>query len=369
MNIHRTLAFHALLALLLCCPAQAQPGAAQYTIPVVFHVLHQNGTENISDEQIADAMEILNTNFDAPTWTVEPPFDAIAADMDIAFVLASVAPDGSPTNGIDRIETPLTIDAGAPSSYVNAWPRNRYLNIWTVRSLAAPGISYISQLPNQVDQEPCTDGIMIFHSYVGSIGTASQGTKRTLTQAVGRFLNLKMVYEDPIGSGPCADDEVTDTPPCVATVLCNGITNSCDAVVANEHNFMSSPYCSNMFTAGQRARVHACLTNSVAQRNELASGITTITPDCLPSSITDPNGTSRIITAFPIPFVDRIHVSGLSEGLYQAELLDHTGRIVISSLTLTTGAPLEVGVTIASGVYLLKLHSGSRTHIVRVVRE
>lgn len=345
----------------------AQPGVPQFTIPVVFHVLHQNGPENISDAQIADAMAILNTNFDAPTWTVEPPFDAIAADMDIAFVLATAAPDGSPTNGIDRIETPLTIDAGAPSSYVNAWPRNRYLNIWTVHSLATPGISYISQLPGQVDLEPCTDGVMIFHSYVGSIGTASQVTERTLTQAIGRFLNLKMVYEDPIGNGPCADDEVADTPPCIATVICNGAPNNCAATVANEHNFMSSPYCSNMFTIGQRERVHTCLTSSMAQRNELAGGIPTTSPDCGPTSITASNIAS--IRAFPSPFTDRIHVSGLPEGQYHAELVDRTGRIVIPSLTLTTGSSLELGAPIASGVYLLKLHSGRICYVVPVVHE
>jgi len=31
-----------------------------YTIPVVFHVLHMNGPENISDAQIFDAISILN---------------------------------------------------------------------------------------------------------------------------------------------------------------------------------------------------------------------------------------------------------------------------------------------------------------------
>src|SRR5690606_23270371 len=34
-----------------------------YTIPVVFHVLHMNGVENISDEQIYDAMARMNEDF------------------------------------------------------------------------------------------------------------------------------------------------------------------------------------------------------------------------------------------------------------------------------------------------------------------
>ena len=34
-----------------------------YKIPVVFHVLHSEGLENISDEQIYDAMSLLNRDF------------------------------------------------------------------------------------------------------------------------------------------------------------------------------------------------------------------------------------------------------------------------------------------------------------------
>src|ERR1700741_1209858 len=34
-----------------------------YTIPVVFHVLHQNGSENISDAQIQDQIDLLNRDY------------------------------------------------------------------------------------------------------------------------------------------------------------------------------------------------------------------------------------------------------------------------------------------------------------------
>src|SRR5688572_24022278 len=32
---------------------------SSYTIPVVFHILHQGGAENISDAQVRDAVDIL----------------------------------------------------------------------------------------------------------------------------------------------------------------------------------------------------------------------------------------------------------------------------------------------------------------------
>ncbi len=357
-----------LLGILPATTVSAQPGQAQYTIPVVFHVLHENGPENISAVQIADAIAILNANFDAPTDPIEAPFDAIAADMDIAFVLASVAPDGSPSNGIDRIETALTYDAGAPSTYLNPWPRNRYLNIWVVRSLATPNISYISPLPAQAESTPCSDGVMLYHSYVGSIGTASPATKRTLTQAVGRFLNLKMVYEDPIGEGPCADDEVADTPVCVATVLCNGAMNSCDTVVANEHNFMSSPYCSNMFTLGQRARAHACLTSSVAQRDQLASGIVSDTPSCSTTGLEESSG-DVLITARPNPFSDRIMVEGLPGDEVDLELVDMAGRTVMRQLTGRTSVTVLEPVSLVHGSYLLKVTTCNGTTVRKMIKE
>ena len=54
-----------------------------YIIPVVFHVIHENGIENISQEQIYDALNILNRDFrklNADTADIVDAFDDIAAD-------------------------------------------------------------------------------------------------------------------------------------------------------------------------------------------------------------------------------------------------------------------------------------------------
>lgn len=357
-----------LLALFPWSLASAQPGEALYTIPVVFHVLHENGPENISDAQIADAMAILNAHFDEPTEPVEPPFDVIAADMDIAFVLASVAPDGSPTSGIDRIETPLTDVGGTPDTYLNAWPRNRYLNIWVVRSLATPGIAYISFLPEQADAEPCTDGVMIFHNYVGSIGTSHVGRKRTITQAIGRVLNLKRVHEEPIDGGPCADDEVEDTPPALPNLQCNGAVNPCAESVANEHNFMSSPYCSNMFTLGQRARVHACLSSAVAQRDQLITGTISATPACSTTGLGEGFG-AEPITVRPNPFVDRIIVEGLPGEETAIELVDMAGRTIARPFRATSRVTTIKPGSVAQGCYFLKVTTRSGTTVRRLMKE
>ncbi|MBX7095857.1 MAG: hypothetical protein K1X56_14135, partial [Flavobacteriales bacterium] len=41
----------------------ANRGGPVYIIPVVFHVIHNYGAENISDAQIIDAIRVLNLNY------------------------------------------------------------------------------------------------------------------------------------------------------------------------------------------------------------------------------------------------------------------------------------------------------------------
>jgi hypothetical protein len=84
---------------------------ACYTIPVVFHILHLGGPENISDAQVNDALRILNEDFrklNPDTSLIVPVFKNIAADACIQFSLASLDPNGKCTTGILRYYDSLT---------------------------------------------------------------------------------------------------------------------------------------------------------------------------------------------------------------------------------------------------------------------
>ena len=80
-----------------------QPKATTYYIPIVFHLLHNNGPENISDDQILDAFNILNRDYDLlnpDAANVVNAFNAsngaatsIPTDVDIQFRLATIAPN------------------------------------------------------------------------------------------------------------------------------------------------------------------------------------------------------------------------------------------------------------------------------------
>lgn len=298
-----------LCLLLSAQTSTAQIGSSMYTIPVVVHVLHQNGIENISDAQIYNALELANNVFDlTPMPVVDPPFDVLVADMEVRLCLASIDPSGAPTAGIERIETPLTEQGGEPESYLNGWPPDRYLNIWVVSTITT-GQAAIGTAPGTAVLQPEQDGIMILHNYMGTIGTGSLSTSRALPYALARYLDLKRLYEVPVASGPCGDDEVSDTPLCRNYNTCGLTENACDTVRFMEENYMSTSYCSRMFTLGQRDRVHACLNSSEAGRAILCSPENLALTGCGPGVSVMENRMAPSFDVHPLPFQDQVTVT------------------------------------------------------------
>ncbi|MFN7295115.1 MAG: M43 family zinc metalloprotease, partial [Bacteroidota bacterium] len=253
--------------------AQRKSSAATYTIPVVFHILHLYGTENISDAQIFDAMEVINRDFNkqnADTANTIGAFAGIAANVGIEFKLAKLDPQGNCTNGIDRIYSAYT-NVGDEDAKLNQWPRNKYLNIWVVKDISSGAAGY-SQYPSNFGA--ASDGIMILHTYVGSIGTGSPSRSRALTHEIGHWLNLAHPWGNSntpgVASNCNIDDGVTDTPNTIGWTSCNLNGTSCGSL-DNVQNFMEYSYCSTMFTNGQKTRMVAALNSSTASRNNLST--------------------------------------------------------------------------------------------------
>lgn len=271
--------------LLLAVPLLSFPqeAAAQhpYRIPVVVHVVHDDGTENISDAQVRNGIEILTRNWrkqNPDTTEIVAQFRPIAADMEVEFELARLDPDGQCTNGINRVRSALTASGGHAVKELIHWPRDRYLNIYVVRNAA--GLAGHALMPSQADSIPEKDGIVIQGSYVGNIGTSNNVRSMVLSHEVGHYLGLYHIwggnnvpefYYLPVGQqANCAvGDEVEDTPATIGWSSCNLSATSCDGAVDNVQNFMDYAYCGRMFTEGQKARVHAALNSPVAQRNNL----------------------------------------------------------------------------------------------------
>lgn len=248
-----------------------------FVIPVVFHILHNNGPENISDEQIHDAMRILNEDFrklNSDTTIIVPGFQAIAADAHIEFRLAKLDQFGFCTNGIVRERTVKTYQ-GNDGAKLGQWPRARYLNIWTCAQMEN-GVAGYAYYPSAVEAGVMgfADGIMILHDYVGSIGTSNPGSSRALTHEIGHWLNLQHPWGNTNDPGVvCGDDEVDDTPITKGSdLVCDLDQAICDPnIIENVQNFMDYSYCSRMYTAGQALRMRAALHSNVSNRANLWS--------------------------------------------------------------------------------------------------
>ncbi len=286
-----------------------------YTIPVVFHILHQGGVENISDAQVLDALSILNKDFqkqNADIISVVPAFTNNIADVQFQFSLAGKDPNGNCTNGIIRHFTSKTIwDASDFSYFSFSWPRANYLNIYIVKSMTAPSGAYTffpgSAIP------PAADAIVAIHTCCGSIGTANAANSRWLTQKVGHWFNLQHTWglNNTLPTA-CGDDGVLDTPPTKGFLNCSLLNaNVCNSTIEeNVQNFMDASPCQCMFTNGQKARMHTCINSSISSRNNLSSptnlsltGITSSTNNCIPlvDILATPNNT--ICTNTPLSVI------------------------------------------------------------------
>jgi hypothetical protein len=188
----------------------------KYIIPIVFHILHENGTENISDLQVLDQIKILNRDFNKlneDTATIHPDFKDIVANCNFEFRLATKDPQGNCTNGINHYYSSLTNNAGE-NSKINQWNRAEYLNVWVVKSIGKSGVAGYAFFPISAHGENYkSDGILIKNEYIGSIGTSSAYRSRALTHEIGHYLGLPHVWgfnNDP--EEECGDDGISDTP-------------------------------------------------------------------------------------------------------------------------------------------------------------
>lgn len=262
--------------------AQGKKAGILY-IPVVFHVIHNGGSENITQAQIMDQLAVLNNDFRKVNGTLGgSATNGKAVDMEIEFRLAQIDPNGNRHDGINRVQSSLTEEARDNVKSLSYWPSNRYLNIWivkTIRNFGADGIVLgYAQFPYSMNSTPQTDGIVMRADYTGTIITGNAtNAGRTLTHEVGHWIGLYHTFQDGCvgtNANTCASqgDWVCDTPPVEnATNGCLTTRTSCNgqAMIENYMDYMDGR-CTNTYTQGQKDR-------ALAQMNIYRSNISSTT--------------------------------------------------------------------------------------------
>ncbi len=264
-------------------------GAAfQYTIPVVFHILHMYGPENIPDANCISALANINNDFAASgpdIGTISPLFASLYINSDIKFMLAHRDPLGNCTSGIvHHYNTNTNWNQSSPNyaysgTGAGQWNPTKYLNIYVVNQVCASSNTCAS----------CASGCVIGYTYKpGTLSTGSPAdafviraawvnnnitNTRTLSHEIGHWLNLSHTWGNTNNPGvSCGNDGITDTPVTMgffSTCPSSAVGSGCTPSGENVENIMDYSSCPKMFTTGQTNAMRAALASAVSGRNNL----------------------------------------------------------------------------------------------------
>lgn len=247
--------------------------ATTYVIPVVFHILHEYGSENVSDQKVYDQMVRLNEDYsatNADTSEIYSGFRSIIGDAQIEFRLAAIDPFGNCTNGIEHIYSHET-NNGDLHSKINQWNRSHYMNIWVVHTPNSGG-STQGTLLGYATFPSSTEGQGFWYDGIVLRDWTVAGNDRTLTHEAGHWLSLPHTFGSTgANDGVCGDDGISDTPPTDGLFsTCDTTHAECDTlVVENINNYMDYASCTFMFTEGQVNVMHNTLIGITGQRDIL----------------------------------------------------------------------------------------------------
>lgn len=242
---------------------------APFTLPVVVHIIHQGATGNISDAQVLQGIQHLNEAYSNTGYYNQ----VTGVNTQVQFCLAKRSPEGTPTTGINRVESPLTsMNMNTQDLQLKnliRWDPLHYINIWLVNEIQG-GVAGYAYLPAAHGTD--LDGIVMEAAYFGS--TAANSSVQI--HEMGHYLGLYHTFQNGCTNNDCLNDgdKVCDTPPDNTTVPvpCDLTINSCstdtNSGFSSDQNDMFWNYmdygnleCYSAFTQGQTDRMHFFIEN------------------------------------------------------------------------------------------------------------
>ena len=240
-----------------------------YYIPVVFHVVYNQESQNLPDSVLESQIDVLNEDYrrlNENAVNTRDEFLEFAGDPNIEFFLANVDPNGNVTNGIvrkfterseflmfdDIFSNEITLDEVKFSNTdgSDAWDTNKYLNIWIcnigvldVLGLELGQVYGYAYPPTNIDEalasldndivpdwpvdmlsnDESVQGVVLHYTAVGrnnSVadydGMSENNLGRAAVHEVAHYLGLRHIWGDALaffGDDGCSvDDGIEDTP-------------------------------------------------------------------------------------------------------------------------------------------------------------
>jgi len=353
-----------------------------YKVQLVFHVVYMDSIENIPDSVIFSQVEVLNEDYrrlNADTDRTRAEFLPVAGDARIEFELASVDPDGNPTNGITRTAgdggflgfNPFQENMKVEPGGKYPWPTDRYVNIWVCNVLNGLGILGYSYPPSNAPNWPAgstTDsakqGVVLHYPVVGRNfsqpidPTVTKG--RSLTHELGHYFGLRHIWGDSTGCNN--DDGISDTPYAsdASQQTCDTVVNSCPDAPTDFHdmieNYMdySDDRCLNMFTVEQIGIMRAMLQTSRA-------GVAHVDNPATVKNVADK---FELVQVFPNPSNGTLYLNvQIKQGNnFSYEIYNSVGEKLVAESqlnSLVTQRTINLA-GYANGIYFAKISSGEQ---------
>jgi len=257
-----------------------------YYIPVVFHIVYNQDSQNLPDSVIESQIDVLNEDYrrlNENAIDTRDEFLEFAGDSNMEFFLANVDPNGNSTNGIirkytereeflmfeDIFSNEITLDEVkfSETDGSDAWDTQKYLNIWVcnIGSLDVLGLE-LGQVygyaypPTNVDDALATlgdvvvpdwpvdmlsndenvQGVVLHYTALGrnnpsanEDGMTENNLGRAAVHEVAHYLGLRHIWGDALaffGDDGCSvDDGIEDTPNAAdqAGYICDLNKNTC----------------------------------------------------------------------------------------------------------------------------------------------
>lgn len=396
-----------------------------YVIPVVFHIVYNNSSENIPDSVIQNQIEVLNecyrrTNSD--TTNLRPIFQNIVGDTKIEFVLAETDPDGNPTTGITRTNSEVEYFGGIlpyssgqnqeitdwvndslfynlfritqdTSGGISPWDTEKYLNVWigdlrilepnfdnyeevVYFGLSTPPIDHHNWPDSVLDVVNIYEqGIILHYINVGANNPNSFAspynvynglvtTGKMLVHEVGHFLGLRHIW----GDGDCSfDDFIYDTPGSNAASQynCNKTRNTCvDDIYGIDLPDMVENYMD--YSSGNCQ--NSFTIGQIAEMHYVLNYYRPNLPELSIIENLESNQFCKSIQVYPNPTTGTVTIKSKSDiDDIQINIRDIEGKLVKNIYSINDNA-ISLEIEGSTGIYFIEILSHNKRATFRIVK-